>query len=88
MPEETIKRAANVLDAVQNNRHVERSKHENILARDQQYKVSIIFNAPSFYSPIYELSLFGLMQDAVEKMLTFDIHSGDLKFFFQELFPS
>ncbi|XP_044473613.1 DNA mismatch repair protein MSH5 isoform X2 [Mangifera indica] len=64
VPEETIKRAANVLDAVQNNRHVERSKHENILARDQQYK------------------------DAVEKMLTFDIHSGDLKFFFQELFPS
>ncbi|XP_031284485.1 DNA mismatch repair protein MSH5-like [Pistacia vera] len=64
VPEEVIKRAANVLDAVQNNRHVERSNHANILARDQQYK------------------------DAVEKMLTFDIHKGDLKLFFQDLFPS
>ncbi|KAJ0101171.1 hypothetical protein Patl1_04166 [Pistacia atlantica] len=64
VPEEVIKRAANVLDAVQNNRHVERLNHVNILARDQQYK------------------------DAVEKMLTFDIHKGDLKLFFQDLFPS
>ncbi|KAJ4725114.1 DNA mismatch repair protein MSH5 [Melia azedarach] len=38
VPEEVIKRAAYVLDAVQNNNHVERWSHENISALDQQYK--------------------------------------------------
>lgn len=39
VPEEVIKRAAYVLEAAQNNKHVERWSHENISAQDQQYKV-------------------------------------------------
>ncbi|XP_059442632.1 DNA mismatch repair protein MSH5 isoform X1 [Corylus avellana] len=64
VPDEVIKRAAFVLDAIENDKHVERLCNENISARDQQYK------------------------DAVDKMLAFDVSSGDLKLFFQDIFPS
>ncbi|KAE8125525.1 hypothetical protein FH972_020320 [Carpinus fangiana] len=64
VPDEVIKRAAFVLDAIGNDKHVERLCNENISARDQQYK------------------------DLVDKMLAFDVSSGDLKLFFQDIFPS
>ncbi|KAK7372012.1 hypothetical protein VNO80_05380 [Phaseolus coccineus] len=38
VPEEIVKRAAAVLDAVSNNNHVERLCNENISAQDRQYK--------------------------------------------------
>ncbi|KAK0598245.1 hypothetical protein LWI29_032898 [Acer saccharum] len=41
VPEEVIKRAAYVLDAVQNSKHVERLSHENISAQDQLYKDAV-----------------------------------------------
>jgi hypothetical protein len=41
VPDEVIKRAAFVLDAIGNDKHVERLCNENISARDQQYKVLI-----------------------------------------------
>ncbi|KAK3219182.1 hypothetical protein Dsin_013152 [Dipteronia sinensis] len=41
VPEEVIKRAAYVLDAVQNCKHVERLSHENISAQDQLYKDAV-----------------------------------------------
>ncbi|KAL5738710.1 hypothetical protein ACOSP7_031471 [Xanthoceras sorbifolium] len=41
VPEEVIKRAAYVLDAVQNNKHVERLSYENISAQDQLYKDAV-----------------------------------------------
>lgn len=41
VPEEVIKRAAYVLEAAQNNKHVERWSHENISAQDQQYKNAV-----------------------------------------------
>ncbi|XP_038690956.1 DNA mismatch repair protein MSH5 isoform X7 [Tripterygium wilfordii] len=64
VPGEVIKRAAFVLDAIGDNRHVERLCNENILAHDQQHK------------------------NAVDKMLAFDVHNGDLDVFFQDIFPS
>ncbi|KAH9651892.1 DNA mismatch repair protein MSH5 [Citrus sinensis] len=41
VPAEVIKRAAYVLEAAQNNKHVERWSHENISAQDQQYKNAV-----------------------------------------------
>ncbi|KAI9161743.1 hypothetical protein LWI28_020312 [Acer negundo] len=41
VPEEVIKRAAYVLDAIQNSKHVERLSHENISAQDQLYKDAV-----------------------------------------------
>ncbi|KAL5805233.1 hypothetical protein ACOSQ3_032033 [Xanthoceras sorbifolium] len=41
VPEEVIKRAAYVLDAVQNNKHVECLSYENISAQDQLYKDAV-----------------------------------------------
>ncbi|CAJ1971414.1 unnamed protein product [Sphenostylis stenocarpa] len=38
VPEEIVKRAAAVLEAVSNNNHVERLSNENISAQDRQYK--------------------------------------------------
>ncbi|KAH1062694.1 hypothetical protein GYH30_005582 [Glycine max] len=38
VPEEIIKRAAAVLDAISNNNHVERLCNENVSAQDRQYK--------------------------------------------------
>ena len=39
--EGVIKRASLVLDAIQDNKHIERLSNENISAQDQQYKVLI-----------------------------------------------
>ncbi|KAM7498900.1 hypothetical protein LguiA_023314 [Lonicera macranthoides] len=63
VPEEVIRRAAFVLDAIVNNKHVERLCNEKISAQDQQYK------------------------NAVDKMLAFDAHNGDLSLLFQDIFP-
>lgn len=41
VPGEVIKRAALVLDAIGNNKHIERLCNKNISAQDQQYKVLI-----------------------------------------------
>lgn len=40
VPEEVIKRAAFILEALGNNEHVERLCNENVSAQDQQYQVS------------------------------------------------
>jgi hypothetical protein len=42
VPEEVIQRAAFVLDAIGNDKHVERLCDENISTQDQQYKVLIM----------------------------------------------
>ncbi|XP_027368588.1 DNA mismatch repair protein MSH5 [Abrus precatorius] len=62
VPDEIIKRAAVVLDAVSNNNYIERLCNENISAQDRQY------------------------EDAMEKLLEFDIDKGDLKQFFEDIF--
>ncbi|XP_065862409.1 DNA mismatch repair protein MSH5 isoform X9 [Euphorbia lathyris] len=64
VPEEVIKRAADVLDTVGNNKNVERLCNENISGQDEKFK------------------------DAVDKMLAFDAHKGDLSLFFQDIFLS
>ncbi|WCJ32950.1 DNA mismatch repair protein MSH5 [Euphorbia peplus] len=64
VPEEVIKRAANVLDTVGNNKNVERLCNENISRQDEKFK------------------------DAVDKMMAFDAHKGDLSLFFQDIFLS
>ncbi|XAR56702.1 hypothetical protein NMG60_11037280 [Bertholletia excelsa] len=61
--EEVIRRAAFVLDAIRNKKHVERICNEKISAQDQQFK------------------------DAIDKMIAFDALKGDLKLFFQDIFP-
>lgn len=39
--EGVIKRASLVLDAIQDNKHIERLSNENISAQDQQYKNAV-----------------------------------------------
>lgn len=46
VPDEVIKRAAHVLDAIRNNKRVARLNNQNISAHDQQYQVLCLESRP------------------------------------------
>ncbi|PSR95594.1 DNA mismatch repair protein [Actinidia chinensis var. chinensis] len=58
IPEEVIKRAASVLDAIGNNKQVERMCNDEISAQDQQYKVGAVDKMLSFDALNGDLNLF------------------------------
>ncbi|GFZ07409.1 MUTS-homologue 5 [Actinidia rufa] len=60
IPEEVIKRAASVLDAIGNNKQVERVCNDEISAQDQQYKVDAVDKMLSFDALNGDLNLFFL----------------------------
>lgn len=39
LPHEVLKRAALILDTLKNDNQIERLRRDNVIARDQQYKV-------------------------------------------------
>lgn len=90
-----------MLEAIGQNKHVQRLCNEHIAAQDQLYTVliqkpsfdmttgDIIYSSYSFviYIPLHFL-LSVWMQKAVDKMLAFDVSKGDLSLFFQDIFSS
>lgn len=94
IPEDVIKRAADVLDAVQNNRRIERLSL-NVSDRDKRAKVLFLeLNlmktdaTPRFNLPSRNSYSFDWLQDAVDKLLAFDVDKGDVKKFLQDLYSS
>ncbi|KAF5947286.1 hypothetical protein HYC85_013243 [Camellia sinensis] len=83
VPEEVIKRAASLLNAIGNNNHVDRLCNDKISAQDRQYK-----KFPCHLSHESLCACVNQIQDTIDKMLSFDACNGDLNLFFQDIFPS
>ncbi|KAL0902912.1 hypothetical protein M5K25_028400 [Dendrobium thyrsiflorum] len=76
VPQEVVERATYILDTIQYDKPISRFLDQKILAKDQQYKVTISL-------------LFRTLpaKDAAAKLIAFDTCKGDLNQFFQEVFP-
>lgn len=69
--EEVIKRAALILDTIENENHIERLCSERILTQDQNYKVSVLPVSVlcSYKFQLFLPQLLGLIKNLTRRML-------------------